>query len=189
MSEPSLSKQMSQDVSIRPSEDRDVAAIARIYRHHVLNGTASFEQIPPEADEIARRRGDLLARGLPYLVAERSGRVLGYSYAGPYHTRSGYRFTVEDTVYVDAAELGRGIGRALLASVIERSAEQGYRQMVAVIAGSDHQASIGLHQVLGFGRIGVLPAIGFKFGGWIDIVLMQRALGPGAGAPPVEIRR
>lgn len=180
---------MSQGVSIRPSNDGDVAAIAAIYRHHVLCGTASFEEVPPETDEIARRRDDLLARGLPYLVAERSGRVLGYCYAGPYHTRSGYRFTVEDTVYIDAAELGRGIGRALLANVVEICAEQGYRQMVAVIAGGDHQASIGLHQALGFSRIGVLPAIGFKFGGWIDIVLMQRILGPGAGAPPVEMRR
>jgi phosphinothricin acetyltransferase len=124
---------MSQDLSVRPSNDRDVAAIAAIYRHHVLTGTASFEEIPPETDEIARRRCDLLAHGFPYLVAERSGRVLGYCYAAPYHTRSGYRFTVEDTVYVDAAELGRGIGRALLVSVIERCAEQGYRQMVAVI--------------------------------------------------------
>jgi phosphinothricin acetyltransferase len=180
---------MSDGVSIRPSDDRDVAAIAAIYRHHVLNGTASFEETPPDADEIARRRHKLLARGLPYLVAEQSGRVLGYCYAAPYHTRSGYRFTVEDTVYIDAAELGRGIGRALLAGVIERCAEQGYRQMLAVIAGSDHQASIRLHQALGFSRIGVLPAIGFKFDSWIDIVLMQRALGPGAGAPPVEIRR
>jgi L-amino acid N-acyltransferase YncA len=178
---------MSQGVSIRPSNDRDIGAIAAIYRHHVLNGTASFEEIPPEIDEIARRRHDLLARGLPYLVAERSGRVLGYCYAGPYHTRSGYRFTVEDSVYVDDAERGRGIGRALLSRVIEACAEQGYRQLVAVIAGSDHQASIGLHRALGFSRIGVLPAIGFKLGGWIDIVLMQRALGLGADAPPVEM--
>ncbi len=180
---------MTPNVSIRPSNDHDVAAIAAIYGHHVLNGTASFEEVPPDADEIARRRHALLARGFPYLVAERSGRVLGYCYAGPYNTRSAYRFTVEDTVYVDAAELGRGVGRALLASVIERCTEQGYRRMVAIIAGSNHQASIGLHQALGFSRIGVLPAIGFKFDRWIDIVLMQRALGPGAGAPPIEIRR
>jgi L-amino acid N-acyltransferase YncA len=178
---------MPNGVSIRPSDDRDVAAIAAIYRHHVLHGTASFEEVPPEPDEIARRRRAIVTAGLPYLVAERGGRVLGYCYAGPYHTRSAYRFTVEDTVYIDAAELGRGIGRALLTSVIERCAERGYRQMVAVIAGSDHQASIRLHQALGFSRIGVLPAIGFKFSAWVDIVVMQRALGEGAGTLPAEI--
>ena len=107
---------MSGDVSLRPSDDRDVAAIAAIYRHHVLHGMASFEEEPPEPDEIARRRGEIVARGLPYLVAERSGRVLGYCYASPYRTRSAYRFTVEDSIYIDAAELGRGIGRALLPS-------------------------------------------------------------------------
>jgi L-amino acid N-acyltransferase YncA len=174
-------------VLIRPSADGDIAEIAAIYRHHVLNGAASFEEIPPELDEIARRRREILVRGLPYLVAERSGRVLGYCYAGLYHARSAYRFTVEDSVYVDAAEVGRGIGRALVASVIEHCTARGYRQMVAVIGGSDNGRSIRLHQALGFAPIGALPAIGFKFGGWVDVVLMQRALGEGAEIPPVEI--
>ena len=175
------------DVLIRPSREDDVGDITAIYRHHVLHGIPSFEEVPPEPDEIARRRLDVIACGLPYLVAARSGRVLGYSYAGRYHTRSGYRFTLEDTIYVDAAEVGRGIGRALLANLLERSTEQGYRQMVAVIGSSDNWPSIRLHQALGFTRAGVLPAVGFKFGRWVDIVLMQRALGPGETVPPAEI--
>jgi L-amino acid N-acyltransferase YncA len=176
----------SDDVLIRLSREADVGDITAIYRHHVLHGTASFEEVPPEPDEIARRRHHVIACGLPHLVAARSGRVLGYSYAGRYHTRSGYRFTLEDTIYVDAAEVGRGIGRALLAGLLDRCTEQGYRQMVAVIGGSDNWPSIRLHQALGFARIGTLHAIGFKLGGWVDVVLMQRALGPGATTPPGE---
>lgn len=177
---------MSSAPSIRPSAESDLAAIAAIYRHHVLHGVASFEEVPPDVDEIGRRRRDILARGLPYLVAEEAGRVLGYCYASPYRTRSAYRFTVEDSIYVDAAATGRGIGRALLAPLIELCAERGCRQMIAVIGGSDQRPSIGLHQALGFKRIGVLPAIGRKFGCWIDTVLMQRPLGAGAAADPVE---
>ena len=136
---------------------------------------------------MARRRGEILTRGLPYLVAERPGRILGYCYASRYRTRAAYRFAVEDSIYVDAAEVGRGIGRALLSELINRCAAQGYRQMVAVIGGSDQWPSIGLHVALGFTRVGALPAIGFKFGAWVDTVLMQRALGEGAGTLPAEI--
>jgi L-amino acid N-acyltransferase YncA len=170
-------------ISIRVSEDRDVARIAEIYRHHVLNGVASFEEEPPDLAEMAHRRSEIVGSGLPYLVAERSGQVLGYCYASLYRTRVAYRFSLEDSIYVDAAETGRGIGRTLLSELIERCAAQGYRQMVAVIGGSDQWPSIRLHQTLGFARIGVLPAIGFKFGGWVDTVLMQRALGAGATTP------
>jgi L-amino acid N-acyltransferase YncA len=172
------------DVIIRPSQDDDVPAITAIYRHHVLHGVASFEEIPPEPDEIARRRREILGRGLPYLVAERSGRILGYCYAAPYRSRSAYRFTLEDSIYIDQAEVGRGLGRALLANLIDRCAELGYRQMVAVIGGSDSWPSLRLHAALGFARIGVLPAVGFKFGSWVDLVLMQRALGSGAKMVP-----
>ena len=175
---------MSGDIEIRSSNEGDIAAIAAIYRHHVLHGLASFEEVPPEPDEIASRRREILARGLPYLVAERSGRVLGYCYAGPYRPRSAYRFTLEDSIYIDVAEVGRGIGRALLGTLLDRCAELGYRQMVAVIGGSDTWPSIRLHAALGFMQVGVLPAIGFKFGGWVDIVLMQRALGGGATTEP-----
>jgi len=110
-------------VVIRPSREGDVAQIAAIYGYHVLHGLASFEEVPPDIDELASRRRDILARGLPYLVAERSGRVIGYCYAGPYRTRSAYRFTVEDSIYVDEAEVGRGLGRALLATLLDRCAE------------------------------------------------------------------
>jgi phosphinothricin acetyltransferase len=176
---------MRSGLCIRPSTASDVAAIAAIYRHHVLHGIASFEDDPPEADEIGRRRGEIVGRGLPYLVAERAGRVLGYSYASPYRTRSAYRFSVEDSIYIDPAELRRGIGRALLSELIDECAARGYRQMVAVIGGSEQWPSIGLHRALGFTEIGLVRAIGYKFGGWVDTVLMQRPLGEGATTAPV----
>ena len=166
-------------VVIRPSRETDVIEIAAIYGYHVLHGVASFEEVPPELDDIASRRRDILACSLPYLVAERSGHVLGYCYAAPYRTRSAYRFTVEDSIYIDQTEVGRGLGRALLAALLDRCAELGYRQMVAVIGGGDTLPSLRLHAALGFTQVGVLPAVGFKFGRWVDIVLMQRALGLG----------
>jgi len=174
---------------IRPSRDDDVAAIAAIYGYHVLHGVASFEEVPPAVEEIARRRAEIVGRGLPYLVAERAngtdrGRVVGFCCAGLFRPRSAYRFTVEDSIYIDAGEVGRGIGRALLEPLLARCTELGYRQMVAVIGGRETIASIRLHEALGFAHIGVLPAVGFKFGRWIDIVLMQRALGPGADSLP-----
>jgi len=172
------------EVIIRPSQDDDISAIAAIYRHHVVHGVASFEEIPPELDEVARRRREVRCHGLPFLVAERDDRVLGYCYAAPYRSRSAYRFTLEDSIYIDQAEVGRGLGRALLARLIDRCTEVGHRQMIAVIGGSDTWPSLRLHTALGFARIGVLPAVGFKFGSWVDIVLMQRALGPGDSAPP-----
>jgi phosphinothricin acetyltransferase len=175
------------NVAIRPSRDDDLGEIAAIYRHHVLHGIASFEDIPPDEDEVARRRRDILMLNLPYLVAERSGRVLGYCYASRYRARSAYRFTLEDSIYVDAAEVGRGVGRALLSTLIERCCELGYRQMIAVIGGSDQWPSIRLHEKLGFARAGLLSAVGFKFGNWIDCVLMQRPLGSGATTPPLEV--
>lgn len=171
-------------LAVRPSEQRDVAAIAAIYRHHVLHGIASFEEAPPDADEIGRRRRDILDHALPYLVAERDGRLVGYCYAGLYRTRSAYRFTLEDSIYVDAGEIRRGVGRALLGELIARCGGLGYRQMIAVIGGRDQWPSIRLHEALGFVHVGLLPAVGFKFGAWIDIVLMQRALGPGAATLP-----
>lgn len=169
---------------LRDSREEDVAAIAAIYAHHVRHGLASFEETPPPPEEIARRRGELVARGLPYLIAERAGRVVGYCYAGPFRTRSGYRYTLEDSVYVAADAVGHGIGRELLAAVVARAGELGYRQMVAVIGGSETLPSIRLHQSLGFAHRGVLPAVGFKFGRWVDVVLMQRALGDGAATSP-----
>jgi L-amino acid N-acyltransferase YncA len=173
------------DLVIRPSREEDLAAITAIYGYHVLHGVASFEEIPPELDELALRRRHILSQGLPYFVAERSGRVVGFCYASRYRTRSAYRFTLEDSVYIDPAEVGRGIGRALLSTVIEHSSGLGYRQMIAVIGGSDQWPSIRLHEALGFTRAGLLPAVGFKFGNWVDTVLMQRGLGPGATSLPI----
>ena len=174
---------------IRGARDDDVAAIAAIYGYHVLHGVASFEEVPPTVDEIARRRAEVVARGLPYLVAERANgtggaRVVGYCYAGPFRPRWGYRFTLEDSIYVEAGETGRGVGRSLLEPLLARCTDLGYRQMVAVIGGRETVPSIRLHEALGFAHIGVFPAVGFKFGRWIDIVLMQRALGPGAATLP-----
>jgi L-amino acid N-acyltransferase YncA len=138
-----------------------------------LHGVASFEEIPPDDEQVARRRREILALKLPYLVAERSGRVVGYCYASRYRTRSAYRFTLEDSIYVDAGEVGRGVGLALLSKLVKRCSELGYRQMVAVVGGSDQWPSIRLHERLGFTRVGLLPAVGFKFGNWIDCVLMS----------------
>jgi L-amino acid N-acyltransferase YncA len=170
---------MSAELVVRASRDDDVAAIAAIYGHHVLHGVASFEEVPPPEEEMARRRSEIVARDFPYFVAERAGKIVGYSYAGPYRPRIGYRFSLEDSIYIDPGEVGRGIGRALLARVIERSSELGYRQMIAVIGGSETLPSIRLHAALGFAHIGLFPGVGFKFGRWIDSVYMQRALGPG----------
>jgi L-amino acid N-acyltransferase YncA len=172
------------DYTIRPSRDEDVPAITAIYGYHVRHGVASFEEAPPDAAEIARRRGEIVKRGLPYLVAERDKRLIGYCYAGPFRPRVAYRFTVEDSVYVEAGEIGRGLGRALLEQVIARCSELGYRQMVAVIGGRETTGSIRLHEALGFTHIGVLPSVGFKFGRWVDIIMMQRQLGPGSDTLP-----
>lgn len=172
-------------VTVRDSAEADIAAIAAIYRHHVLTGLASFEEVPPEAAEMARRRQGVVEAGMPWLVAtDAEGIVLGYAYAGPYRPRPGYRYTAEDSVYVAPRQIGRGVGRALLGALIGHCETLGFRQLVAVIGDSGNAASIGLHRALGFTRVGLLPAVGFKFGRWVDGVLMQRALGPGAATLP-----
>jgi L-amino acid N-acyltransferase YncA len=171
-------------VTIRDARDADVAPIRDIYAHHVLNGLASFEEVPPSIEEMLRRRQDILGKGLPYYVAEAGGRVLGYAYANHYRPRIAYRFTLEDSVYVDPDAIGRGVGKLLLDTVLAGATALGYRQMIAVIGDSDHQASIGLHRRAGFQLIGILPAVGFKFGRWVDSVLMQRSLGEGSATKP-----
>lgn len=171
-------------LAIRPSTADDLPAIQAIYAHHVLHGIASFEEVPPDAAELGRRRADVLARGLPHLVAERDGAVVGFAYAGPYRTRPAYRHTVEDSVYVAHGLSGGGVGRALLERVVALCEAAGCRQMVAVIGDSGNNGSIRLHESLGFTRVGLLPSIGFKLGRWVDSVLMQRALGPGDTVPP-----
>ena len=169
---------------IRDATEHDVPAIQRIYGHHVLTGTASFEEVPPTEAEMAARRENVLRLGLPYLVADDDGAVLGHAYATAYRPRPAYRHTVEDSVYGTTGQHGRGIGRALLAALIARCEAGPWRQMIAVIGDSGNAGSIALHQRLGFHRVGALTNVGFKHGRWLDSVLMQRALGPGATTPP-----
>lgn len=169
---------------IRPSSDADVAAITAIYAWHVGRGTASFEIEPPDAAEIARRRAGVIGKGLPWLVAERGGAVVGYAYATPFRPRPAYRFCLEDSVYVAAEAAGCGIGRLLLAELVARCEARGARQMLAVIGDSGNVASIGLHRSLGFEPAGTWRAVGWKFGRWLDVVVMQKTLGIGSGTPP-----
>jgi phosphinothricin acetyltransferase len=165
----------------------DVAAVTRIYGHHVAHGLASFELAPPAHEEMLKRHDDIVARGYPYLVAERDGAIGGYAYASAYRARPAYRFAVENSVYIDPALKRSGLGRLLLEALIAACEARGFRQMIAVIGDSGNAPSIGLHAACGFARIGTLPAIGWKFDRWVDSVLMQRALGPGAATPPDEI--
>jgi len=158
--------------------------VQAIYAHHVLQGLASFEEMPPELEEMRRRHADITGRGLPYVVADLAGTVAGYGYCGPYRPRSAYRYALEDSVYVRADVVGRGVGGAILAKLVELSAALGYRQLVAVIGDSGHAASIELHARHGFLRVGTLRSIGYKHGRWVDSVIMQRPLGPGDGTPP-----
>jgi len=158
--------------------------VQAIYAHHVLHGLASFEETPPELEEMRRRYAEVTGRGLPYVVADLGGTVAGYGYCAPYRARSAYRYALEDSVYVRADVIGRGVGSAILAKLIQAAEALGYRQLVAVIGDSGHAASIELHASQGFLRVGMLRSVGYKHGRWVDSVLMQRPLGRGDGAPP-----
>lgn len=162
----------------------DLPAIQAIYAHHVLHGLASFEEAPPGTDEIRRRFEEVTSKDLPWLAADFGGVLAGYGYCAPYRMRSAYRYTVEDSVYVRQDFHGRGVGAALLEALIERCTALGHRQMIAVIGDSAHEASINLHASCGFLRVGTLRSVGFKFGRWVDSILMQRPLGPGDATPP-----
>jgi L-amino acid N-acyltransferase YncA len=170
--------------TIRPAALTDIPAITRIYAHAVDTGTASFELTPPDEAEMTRRMGALIDGGFPYLVAEVDGAVAGYAYAGAYRERPAYRFTLEDSIYLAPDAQGRGIGSALLPALLEESTARGFRQMIAVIGDSEQAASIALHARTGFYYVGTFPHVGFKFGRWLDTVLMQRALGPGSTTTP-----
>ena len=172
------------DFSIRPAHGHHIAAITRIYAQAVRHGTASFEIEPPDEAEITRRQDALLTGGYPFLVAERSGDVVGYAYAGPYRARPAYRWTVEDSVYIAPQVQGQGIGRALLERLIREAEAGGFRQMIAVIGDSEQTPSIALHESVGFRRVGTLEAVGFKFGRWLDSVLLQRPLGKSEATAP-----
>jgi phosphinothricin acetyltransferase len=172
-------------VLIRAATPADLPAITAIYEHAVRHGTATFEIEPPDGAEMKRRMEALLAGGFPYLVAEDDGAVAGYAYAGPYRARIAYRFTVEDSIYLAPERQRRGIGAQLLAALIAQSEKRGFRQMIAVIGDSANAGSIAVHERAGFAMTGTLRAVGFKFGRWLDTVLMQRALGPGDTTLPV----
>jgi L-amino acid N-acyltransferase YncA len=172
------------DIDIRPSQVSDLAAITWIYDHAVRHGTASFEIEPPDEREMARRYEALRAGGYPYLVAELNNEIMGYAYAGPHRARPAYRWSVEDSVYIAPASQRRGIGRALLERLIAEAEAGGFRQMIAVIGDSANAASIELHRTAGFRMVGTFDNVGFKFGRWLDSVLMQRTLGSGATTMP-----
>jgi L-amino acid N-acyltransferase YncA len=173
-------------ILVRPSAPDDLPAIAALYGWHVRHGTGSFELDPPDMAEMARRRDDVLAKGLPWIVAERrdGGGVLGYAYACPFRPRPAYRHALEDSVYVADAARGRGVGRLLLAELIARCEAAGARQMFAVIGDSANAASIALHRALGFEDVGTMRSAGWKFDRWLDVVILQRALGLGDATGP-----
>ncbi len=171
----------------RDAVPADLLAVQAIYAHHVRTGTASFEETPPDLAEIKRRWQAVVARGLPYLVVERDGVAVGYAYAQLYRERSAYRFAVEDSIYIAPDAQRQGIGRVLMAALIERCTARGCRQMVAVIGDSANAGSIALHAAAGFRHVGAFADVGFKFGRWLDTVFMQRALGEGAESlPPAD---
>jgi len=175
-------------VIVRDAAEADMMAAQRIYAHHVLHGLATFEETPPSFHELMARRVSVVAAGLPYLIAERNGEVVGYSYATEYHSRSGYRYSIEDSVYVAEGLGGQGIGRSLLHALISRCEAGPWRQMVAYIGNSANTASISLHQRMGFRMVGTLGSVGFKLGRWVDVVLMQRPLGLGDRTTPSDGR-
>jgi len=170
---------------IRPSRDEDVPAITAIYAHHVLHGTGTFEIDPPTPADMAARRADVLAKGLPWLVAEADdGALAGYAYCTWFKPRPAYRFSAEDSIYMAPGVQGRGLGRALLAELAARAEATGVRKLIAVIGDSANAGSVGVHRSLGFAHVGVLKSCGWKFGRWLDVVLMDKALGAGDGTPP-----
>lgn len=169
---------------IRPSRDEDLDAITRIYGHHVLNGTGTFETSPPTVTEMAGRRADVLGKNLPWLVVEEQGEVLGFAYGNWFKPRPAYRYSVEDSIYLAPEAAGQGLGRALLAELLTTLERGGIRKVMAVIGDSANAGSVGVHSAAGFERIGVVKACGWKFGRWLDIVLMEKTLGAGDSSPP-----
>ena len=173
-------------LTIRPSTDADLPAIQAIYAHAVTHGTGTFETEVPSVEEMTRRRAEVLSRNLPWLVAERDGEVLGYAYGNYFRPRLAYRFCVEDSIYLAPAAQGQGVGRLLLAELLARCEAAGARQMLAVIGDAQNAGSIGVHTALGFEHTGVLKSAGWKFGRWLDVILMQRTLGQGDSTAATE---
>jgi phosphinothricin acetyltransferase len=172
------------ELEIRPTLEADLPAITAIYGWNVLNGTGTFELDAPDLAEMTRRRDDVLSKGLPWLVAEREGQILGYAYANHFRPRRAYRFCLEDSIYLSEVARGQGVGKLLLTELLKQCEALGARQMLAVIGDSANAGSIGVHRSLGFEHTGLLKASGWKFDAWRDVVLMQRALGAGNSVPP-----
>lgn len=171
---------------IRAAVNDDMAAIQRIYARYVLTSTATFEEAVPTVAEMQARRAHVVEQGFPYLVAEINNDIVGYSYASPYRPRIAYRYTIEDSIYIAEGQVGKGVGRALLTELIKLCERGPWRQMVAVIAGANNNASITLHRKLGFIDAGVQKSTGFKFNQWIDVIFLQRALGAGDASTPTD---
>ncbi|MEW6480018.1 GNAT family N-acetyltransferase [Hydrogenophaga bisanensis] len=171
---------------IRPSRDEDLDAITRIYAHHVLHGTGTFETTPPTRDEMAGRRADVLGKGLPWLVIEVDGQVMGYAYGNWFKPRPAYRYSVEDSIYMAPESAGKGLGKLLLTELLAQCERAGVRKVMAVIGDSANAGSIGVHKALGFEQVGVVQSCGWKFGRWLDIVLMQKSIGQGDSTPPQD---
>lgn len=169
---------------IRDATAADVPAITAIYAHHVRTGTGTFEEDPPSEADMAARLARVQGQGWAWLVAEHAGQVQGYAYYAQFRDRSAYRFTAEDSIYVRDDVRGMGVGKALVQALLDRAAAQGFRQMLAVIGDSENVGSIGLHAALGFRPVGTMKAVGLKFGQWVDVVTMQRALGEGERTLP-----
>lgn len=169
---------------LRAATAADANALAAIYGHHVLHGLGTFEEVPPSPAEMEARRKAVVDRGLPYVVAEEDGQVIGFAYAGPFRLRAAYRYTVEDSVYVAPQAIGRGVGRAVLGEVLSACEVLGVRQVIGVIGDSGNVASIGLHTAMGFEDLGVARGLGFKHGRWVDILWMRKSLNGGDGSPP-----
>lgn len=169
--------------NIRPSREEDIPAITAIYRHHVLHGTGTFETTPPSEADMGARRADVLSKGLPYLVSEDSGKVIGFAYCTWFKPRPAYRFSAEDSIYMAADVGGKGHGRSLLEALVAQAQAVGIRKLIAVIGDSANAGSVGVHRAVGFGPVGVLKSCGWKFGKWLDVVLMEKALGQGDTTP------
>jgi phosphinothricin acetyltransferase len=171
---------------IRASRAEDLAAITAIYAHHVLHGTGTFETEPPSVDDMTLRRGDVLSKGLPYLVAEQEGQIAGFAYCNWFKPRPAYRYSVEDSIYLAQDVHRKGLGRALLAELLAHCEAAGIRKVMAIIGDSANAGSVGVHRALGFSQVGIVEACGWKFGAWRDIVIMQKTLGAGNTEPPLQ---
>lgn len=173
-------------IKIRPSLDSDIPAITAIYTHHVLHGTGTFETTPPSEQDMASRRADVLSKGLPYLVVEDETGVLGFAYCNWFKPRPAYRFSAEDSIYLAPTAAGKGLGRLLLEELMAQAERAGVRKLIAVIGDSGNLGSVGVHKACGFSPVGVLANCGWKFGRWLDVVLMDRVIGLGSTQAPAQ---